>query len=83
MSHKDINGHDVLSIAMDSTRSKNNPTRLSLINKLLAAGAVVTEGHLIDEANRSNSEVDELLMRLLVTYRYSQQPVHKRLSLFR
>ncbi len=83
MSHKDINGHDALSIAMDSTRSKNNPTRLSLINELLAAGAVVTEGHLIDEANRSTSEVDELLMRLLVTYRYSQQPVDKRLSMFR
>ena len=82
MSHKDINGHDVLLIAMDSTRSKNNPTRLSLINELLAAGAVVTERHLIDEANRSTSEVDELLMRLLVTYRYGRQP-HKRLSMFR
>ena len=83
MSHKDSNGHDVLSIAIDSTRSKNNTTRLSLINKLLEAGAVVTERHLIDEANRSNSEVDELLMRLLVTYRYSQRPVHERLSLFK
>ena len=83
LSHKDINKHDVLSIAIDSTRSKNNTTRLSLINKLLEAGAVVTERHLIDEANRSNSEVDELLVRLLVTYRYSLQPVHKRLSLFR
>ena len=83
MSHKDINRHDVLSIAMDSTRSINNTTRLSLINKLLASGAVVTERHLIDEANRSNSEVDELLMRLLVTYRYSQRPAHERLSLFK
>ena len=83
MSHKDINKHDVLSIAIDSTRSKNTTTRLSLINKLLAAGAVVTEQHLIDEANRSNSKVDELLMRLLVTYRYSQRPAHERLSLFR
>ena len=81
MTHKDSDGHDALWLALKSTRgSRNHTTRLALINKLLEAGAVVTEGHLIDEANYCHFE---LLMRLLVTYRYNQRPAHERLSLFK
>ncbi len=80
MSHKDSEKHDALWFALNSTRFKNRATRLALVTKLLEAGAVVTEGHLIDEASNCHFE---LLMRLLVTYRYKQRPAHERLSLFK
>ena len=80
LSHKDTSKQDALWLALNSTRFKNHTTRLALINKLLEAGAVVTEGHLIDEASYCHFE---LLMRLLVTYRYKQRPAHERLSLFK
>ena len=83
ISDKDFYGNDALLPALQSTRLKNNTTRLSLVNKLLASGASVTEGHLIDEANEKPSEANEVLMRLLVTYRYSQRPAHERLNLFK
>ncbi len=81
MTHKVGDEYDALGLALERTSSRNNITRLSLVNKLLRAGAVVAEGHLIDEAKRSDD--GEVLMKLLLTYRYSQQPVQERLCLFK
>ena len=82
ISDKDIRGHDALLFAL-SNGAFNNSVKLGIINKLLAAGATVTEDHLIYAANYNHEKVAEPLMRLLVTYRYSQRPINERISMFK
>ena len=82
ISDKDIRGHDALWFAL-SNGAFNNSVKLGIINKLLAAGATVTEDHLIYAANHNYEKVSEPLMRLLVVYRYSQRPINERISMFK
>lgn len=73
----DDENHDALWFAI-------NASKPSLINKALEAGATVTEDHLLQAASfESEKDFSEILLRLLTTYRYSQRPVHERVSLFK
>ena len=77
----DVDAHkcDALSLAILGYES-----RIALGNMLLEAGATVTEDHLLRAAKGWNEYiVNEVLMWLLITYRYSQRPENERLSLFR
>ena len=73
----DDENHDALWYAI-------NTKKLSIINGLLEAGATVTNDHVAQAASfEPGKEVNEILMRLLTIYRYSQRTVNERVSLFK
>ncbi len=81
----DVDGenHDVLWLAIKNKSLEINARKLAVVNRLLEGGARVTEDHLLEAASSGHETVNEVLMRLLVTYRYSQRHENERLSLFR
>ncbi len=78
----DEENHDALWLAINN-RFDSNTRKLAVINKLLEAGAKVTEDHLLQAANCPYKGINEILMRLVTIYRYSQRPQEERLSLFK
>ena len=80
----DDNNHDALWYAIHTTKSERNSTRLGFIHKILAAGAIVNEGHLLEAAiDNDTKRINLILMELALTYRYGKQLIHARLSLFK
>ena len=73
----DDENHDALWFAI-------NTKKMLLINKVLEAGAKVTEGHLLQASSfEPRKDVSEILMRLLTIYRYSERPINERISMFK
>ncbi len=80
----DDNNHDALWYAIHTTKSERNSTRLGFIHKILAAGAIVNEGHLLEAAiDNDTKRINLVQMELALTYRYGKQLIHARLSLFK
>ncbi len=77
----DAENHDALWLAVSNT---SDSARLAVVNMLLADGATVTEEHLLQAAKSWNeNSVNEVLMRLVTIYRYSQRPQEERQNLFK
>ena len=78
----DEENHDALWLAINN-RFESDTRKLAVINRLLEAGAKVTEDHLLQAEDCKHEGINEIFMRLVTIYRYSQRPQRERLSLFK